>query len=272
MKRITLFALALLTFVSGMAQSAKIVSAQAAGYIANVEAGDLSGLDLMVKVGVEYSKIGDNQASCVVLMNNAKLPVINTAEDLLEACQQLCYYGEDMPGSTTTHKETFSVAVPLDPDRVSGQEKVFYMQSFVMYDEYNPRLLAKGEVLKVDAEKLTVIETRMPQQELQNYQNIISGAFSLGASVGADAMQGRAANGQIRCDICGGTGRVERGTGDDKYEDKCSHCKGTGLMDDPTGDNHSSADAPAGFFDTYNKAYESRMKQNQKKRSSNRNR
>lgn len=272
MKRIIVVCLAMLLAIGGMAQSAKIVSAKASGYIANVKAGEMSGLDLLVNVGVEYSKISDNQASCVVVMNNAKLPLINTAEDLLEACQKLSYYGEDMPGSTFSHKEIFSVAVPLDPERVSGQEKVFYVQAFVMYDEFNPRLLAKSEVLKVDAERLTVLETRMPQEELQNYRDVVRSAISLGADAGIDAMQGRSANGQIRCSVCEGTGRVEVGTGVDKHLDKCSNCKGTGLMDDPTGDNHSSADAPTDFFETYNKARDYRMKQAQKNNSSKRNR
>jgi hypothetical protein len=43
-------------------------------------------------------------------------------------------------------------------------------------------------------------------------------------------------------------------------------------MDDPTGDNHSSADAPTDFFETYNKARDYRMKQAQKNNSSKRNR
>ena len=270
MKKIILVCSAILIVVGAAAQSAKIVSTQASGYIANVEAGDLSGLDLMVKVGVEYSKVGSDEASCVVLMNNAKLPIINTAEDLLEACLKLSYFGEDMPASATAHKETFNVSVPLDPEKVSGQEKVFYVQSFILYDEFNPRLLAKSEVVKVDAQQLAVIETRMPQEEIQNYRNIVKSAFNMGADVATDAMQGRAANGQIRCSTCQGTGRIVRG-GAEKYDDKCPACNGTGLMDDPTGDNHSSADAPAGFFDTYNKAREYRMKQNQNKKTSNRN-
>ena len=271
MKRIKLACFTMLLAIGSMAQSAKIVSTKATGYIANVEAGDLSGLDLMVKVGVEYSKVGSNEASCVVLMNNAKLPIINTAEDLMEACLKLSYYGEDMPASATTHKKIFNVSVPLDPEKVSGQEKVFYVQSFVLYDEFNPRLLAKSEVVKVDAQQLAVIETRMPQEELQNYSNLIRGAFNMGADVAVDAMQGRAANGQIRCSTCEGTGRIMRG-GAEKYKDKCPTCNGTGLMDDPTGDNHSSADAPAGFLDTYSKAREYRMKQNQKKKASTKNR
>ena len=271
MKMIISVCSAILFAVGAMAQSAKIVSTKASGYIANVEAGEMSGLDLLVKVGVEYSKVGSDEASCVVLMNNTKLPVINTAEDLMEACLKLSYFGEDMPASTTAHKETFNVSVPLDPEKVTGQEKVFYIQSFVLYDEFNPRLLAKSEVVKVDAQQLAVIETRMPQEELQNYSNIIRGAFNMGADVATDAMQGRAANGQIRCSTCQGRGRIVSG-GAEKHVEKCPTCNGTGLMDDPTGDNHSSADAPAGFLDTYSKAREYRTKQNQKKKASNGNR
>lgn len=272
MKRILLFSVIIFSLCQhSLAQSAKIVNAQAAGYIANMEAGNLSGLDLMVKVGVEYSKIGNDESSCVVLMNNTSLPVINTAKDLIEACQTLNFNGEDIPGTTNLHKETFNVSVPINPERVNGQEKMFYVQAFVMYDESNPRLIAKSEVIKVDAEKLTVLETRLPQEEMQQYRNIISGAFNMGKRVMVDALEGRAANGQIRCNMCDGNGRVIKG-GAEKFVGKCDKCNGTGLMDDPTGDNHSSLDAPSDFMDIYGKAQKLRMKQNQKNNSSRQNR
>ena len=138
------------------AQHASISGIQAIGYMPEFdEMGYPTGVNLVAKVKLTYDHIGKNQAGCIILVNNKKLPLINTGNEVLAASQKLSFGSEDVTASVAQKTTELEISLPMD-DRLNGDENVLYAQAFVLYDEYNPKLLAKSDVVSINPKALNL--------------------------------------------------------------------------------------------------------------------
>ena len=156
MKKCFILSLMLSACLTVCAQHASISGIQAIGYMPEFdEMGYPTGVNLVAKVKLTYDHIGKNQAGCIILVNNKKLPLINTGNEVLAASQKLSFGSEDVTASVAQKTTELEISLPMD-DRLNGDENVLYAQAFVLYDEYNPKLLAKSDVVSINPKALNL--------------------------------------------------------------------------------------------------------------------
>lgn len=193
------------------AQHASINGIQAMGYMPEFDdMGYPIGVNMVAKVKLTYDHIGKNQAGCILLVNNNKLPQINTGNDLMAACQTLSYGSEDITASIAQKTSEQEISLPMD-NRLNGKEEVLYVQAFVMYDEYNPKLLAKSDVVIINPKKLKSLQGEVDTEEVtENMKRKMIGGI-LGDMVRNPSAIDE--NGYKICSACHGSGTIS----DDSY-------------------------------------------------------
>lgn len=211
MKKCFILSLMLSASLMVCAQHASISGLQAMGYMPEFDGmGRPTGVNVVTKVKVTYDHIGKDQAGCFILVNNKKLPQINTGNELLAAAQKLSFGSEDVTASVAQKTTELEISLPMD-DRLNGDEKVLYAQAFVLYDEYNPKLLAKSEVVSINPKALKSlqgeVDTEAATEDMK--RNLIGGILG-------DIVRNPSAideNGYKVCSACHGSGTIS----DDSY-------------------------------------------------------
>ena len=165
----------------------------------------LSGGAIVTDVSLQLPS-NNKEYACAVLMNNDPWTV-NSIYDLQQLSQKLCY-GEALISRNGT-KQTISVEVPIEAEKISGKGEHLYVQAYVV-DLTNAKLINKGKLTQVDEEKL---RNSLPSTES------ISGALEeeiIGGFIGA---------------ILGGgmSGYSSDTSDDDAYYKKCGACSGSGV-------------------------------------------
>ncbi len=110
----------------------------------------VDGVTVETDVTVSIPTTGSKQYACLALMSNYKWAV-NTLDDVLTLSEQLCY-GEKMLSSTKSQQKV-TVSILLEQSGFTGSEENVYVQAYIV-DVGNRKLLAKGDFVKVDGEKL----------------------------------------------------------------------------------------------------------------------
>ena len=211
MKKCFAFLLMLSGCLTVFAQHATIDKIETMGYMTEFDdMGYPTGVNVVAKVTLTYDQIGKDQAGCIILVNNQKLPQINTGNDLLANAQTLSYGSADVPGSTVKKTAELEISLPMD-DRLSGQEKLLYAQAFVLFDENNPKLLAKSNVVNINPRSLKSMQGEMDTEEAtENMKRKLIGG------VLGDMVRNPSAideNGYKICSACHGNGTIR----DDSY-------------------------------------------------------
>lgn len=188
------------------------------------------GVTVETDVTVSLPTTGSKQYACLALMSNYKWAV-NTLDDILTLSEQLCY-GEQMLTSTKTQQKV-TVSILLEQSGFTGSEENVYVQAYLI-DVGNRKLLAKGNFVKVDTEKLrNSVENSLPSSEDMGnavmmgvlggiLENVFSGDFS--------AFDITDDTGKVTCNYCKGDGvcSVCRGRKVDVMGDECHSCQGYG--------------------------------------------
>lgn len=221
------------------AQHASINGIQAMGYMPEFDGmGRPIGVNLVAKVKLTYDHIGKDQAGCFILVNNKKLPLINTGNELLAASQKISFGSEDVTASVTQKIAELEIFLPMD-DRLNGNEKLLYVQAFVLYDEYNPKLSAKSDVVSINPKALKSlqgeVDTEAATEDMK--RNLIGGILG-------DIVRNPSAideNGYKICTACHGNGTIKDDSynhADERESDKprtitittCEYCGGAGKV------------------------------------------
>ena len=239
MKKCFILSLMLSACLTVCAQHASISGLQAIGYMPEFDdMGRPIGGNMVAKVKVTYDHIEKDEAGCIILVNNKKLPLFNTGIEVLVASQKLSFGSEDLAASVAQKTTELEIALPMD-DRLNGNEKFLYAQAFVVYDEYNPKLLAKSDVVSINPKVLKSLEgevdTEAATEDMK--RNLIGGILG-------DIVRNPSAideNGYKICTACHGNGTIE----DDSYnhaderesgkprtitKTTCEYCGGTGKV------------------------------------------
>ena len=179
----------------------------------------IDGITVKTDVTILLPTSGSNQYACLALMSNYKWE-INSLEDILSLCDQLCY-GEQLLTSSESQQDV-TVSILLENNGFKGREKEIYVQAYLV-DIGNRELLAKGNFVKVDTEKLrrTAQNILPSNKDKENtllmgiVSGMIEGVFSDNTSTSVFDYS----SSMVTCNQCNGDG-------------KCYHCKGTGIEND----------------------------------------
>lgn len=110
----------------------------------------LSGVAIEATVTIQLPSTGSKEYACLALMSNYKWNV-KSLDDILTLGNDLCY-GEQMITSTRSQQKV-TVSIPLEQSGFKGDEKNVYVQAYLV-DVKNKKILAQGDFVKVDEEKI----------------------------------------------------------------------------------------------------------------------
>ena len=214
-KKLFMLSLVMTMASSVLAQTAKILNVTPKGFVVEMERNKMKNTYLSVNVKLQYSRIADEDAGCGVVMNTAPFPMVTNMDQLYNASQKYDFGSEDLEGSTQQRTVDLDVLVPFEKNKTTGKAQALYLQAIVLQGEESMNLLAKSQVMKVEAKNLTIIDIFQSQEEAQRLQNIFSGAIGVGLDAIADGT----------CPYCKGKGEVEEKA---SYMITCYYCEGTG--------------------------------------------
>ena len=224
MKRMTAL-MAVLALAMGLrAQEVKILGTEATKFGIS-----MSGASIETQIEMKYSNVTE-ECICAVIIGREKWATPKTPEEVAEILQSGISLGEQvLPLSKKEVKGTLPVSVPMNTRRMRGKRGStdLYAQAVVMYmgesEEDELRLLAVGDMIKVDLEKLQRPEaTRADAKDRGN----LFGEDIVGKAMNQRVLGGGGDSGKrTACSYCGGSGvcGVCDGHGSD-----CKRCNGTG--------------------------------------------
>ncbi len=126
MKRLFITTLFVSAAVLAHAQQSTITGLRAVGLLPQYNELGQPSVGVVAQIDLTYSQIAADDAGCVVLMHNGRLPQVNTAVDLLEAAQKYCRASEDLTASAGQKSERMELFLPLD-NRLNGTDKMLYL-------------------------------------------------------------------------------------------------------------------------------------------------
>ena len=128
----------------------------------------------------------------------------------------------------------------MEDGRLSGKEEALYFQAFVMGgDEENPTMYAKSNVVKVNMDKLKVLQEELDSDEItKNIRRGVLGSLFEEMISNPDAIDD---DGYKQCPICKGKGKIEDDSDNHASQREsgkprtitittCKECHGTGRV------------------------------------------
>lgn len=234
-----LVALMLGVGLTTQAQRVAINDVQALGFMPEFGAMGPTGVNLVTKVKLTYDHVSQDQAGCCILVNNGKLPQIETAIELLQCAPAYCFGSEDLEAASVQKNVELEVSLPIEDKKLNGKEEILHAQVFVIYDEENPKLLAKSGIIDINPKKLKSLQEEVDyeQQEEDMKRHLIGGI--LGEI--ADNPMSIDDNGYKICTACHGEGKTKSVSYKASWEadvdrvevttvSTCEYCGGTGKV------------------------------------------
>jgi len=237
-KRIVLLCIALLSMTSAIhAQTARILDVAPQGYVVEIQGNDMKETNLYVKVKVQYSKVADDEAACIVLMSKTPFPAITNMDQLYKTYEK--YDVGEMVLEETVQQRTaeVDVLVPFQKIKTTDKATRLYLQAIVIYDGKAIKVLAKSQVMKVEVKDLTIVDVFRSEKDIERFSSILSSAVG----VGLDAMSDNT------CPNCRGKGEVEEQASYGTYMRTCYYCDGTGR--DPASSDSHAGSSEGNIFD-----------------------
>lgn len=209
MKRTFLLMMAMVAAGVSMAGNVKVLATEFATMDIDAE-----GAYFTIDVKLQASNVRQGEVACVALMNNKPWGGDNmTIEKLGELVDEMCEGEADLEAISTNKAVSVSIDVPLNAKLLTGQEKFFYLKTFVVDLKKNV-ILSEGQMIKFTPDTKAIMAQKKKQDKAMG--------FGILKSINDKQMSGDTHIGDVHktCSYCGGSGRSGNGT--------CTYCGGSG--------------------------------------------
>lgn len=214
MKKLMLFLWAILMTGVCQAGPVKVLKTEYAGLDI-----DQDGAYVTVNVKLQVTNIGEEQCSCVALLNNRFWDGDNmTIDELAELSQMICEGDVDLNAVSGSKIVTVQIDVPLDANSLTGDGKTFYLKAFVVDFDKNA-VVAEGQMINFVPNPQDAMAKK--QQDI-NQQVIKMATQNMGPSQGDSTS--KTTQVKVSCSVCGGTGK----SWDVNGQITCRYCDGKG--------------------------------------------
>lgn len=215
MKRNAILTVILLFATMCMAGNVKVLNTEYAGVDIDEE-----GPYVTINVKMQVSNVKKDECVCVALLNNSMWDGDNmTMGDLIGLTKLMCEGEMELDPVTGTKTITVPVDVPLEAKLLTGNEKQFYLKTFVV-DLKKEAIIGQGNMIKFVPNPK---ESMAKKQQAINAEVMRMATQNLGSN--KKGSTGQTTTVEVNCSLCGGTGRVY-GYGNPR----CYKCDGTGKV------------------------------------------
>ena len=182
---------------------------------------------LILNVTVQYSRVGKEQAFCIVHADTRPIPTITNLDVVRHYMDALNTGAEELTASNGTVTKVLEVGIPLDEDKLTPPiDNTLYIYGCVA-DARNDKVLCTTTPFKRDVRNMRVTMYEETQSKQEMIQEALAGALVEGLFGGG--LFGGSSDDPKKCDECKGTGECQycyNSIANDK--DNCDHCRGTG--------------------------------------------
>lgn len=186
---------------------------------------------LILNMTVQYSRVGKEQAFCIVYADTHPVPTITNMNVVRHCMDALNTGAEELTASNGMVTKVLEVGIPLDADKLTPPiDNTLYIHGCVA-DANNDKVLCTTTPIKRDVRKLRVTVYEETQSKQEMIQEALAGALLEGVFGGGlfGGGFGGSSGGSNKCYACKGTGECRycyNSVANDR--DNCQQCKGTG--------------------------------------------
>lgn len=238
MRRIVLFCLVMMMTGSVSAQTAKILGVSPKGYVMEVEGYDTKNTYLSVNVKLQYSQIAEEDAGCLVFVSKTPFPMVTNMSQIKAAVDKYDLGVEIIEETIQQQTSDLEVFIPIEHFKATDKVQALYLQAVVLHQDPEMGILAKSQVMKVNAKDLSIIDVMRSEDDINNIVKMFSAAAGI------------ASGGDGDCPNCHGTGEVEEKASYGSYTRQCYYCDGTG-RDPASSEKIAGSESSGSIFDLF---------------------
>lgn len=230
--RTIMLSLVMIMTGSVLAQTAKILGVSPKGYVVEVEGFDTKDTYLSVNVKLQYSQIAEEDAGCLVFVSKTPFPMVTNMSQIKAAIDKYDLGIEIIDETVQQQTSDLEVFVPFEHIKTTDKAQTLYLQAVVLHQDPEMGLLAKSQVMKVNAKDLSIIDVLRSEDDINKIVNLFSAAAGI------------ASGGDGDCPNCHGKGEVEEKASYGSYTRQCYYCDGTGR--DPASSEEDAGEESSG--------------------------